>query len=263
MQPASRNTKSEPRTMQTSLDRCLVDGEMSAASNLRHLRRRALGISFTLEAVALALLIVAPLLTTIAQPNFSRTAFVPFVFSSAHPKHASKTSSNPARVKLNKLRRGITFPVRVHVPAPPATQETDIEIPGGELFLGPAGPGASPFVDVRPASPAEPPRDEIKKSVEKGPIKVSESVVEAKLISRVEPHYPALALQTRLQGTVRLQAIISRDGRITALEVLSGHPLLVQAALDAVRQWRYRPTLLNGEPVEVETSITVHFRMEP
>ena len=82
------------------------------------------------------------------------------------------------------------------------------------------------------------------------------------MISRIEPRYPPLALETRTQGTVRLRAIISSDGRITALEVISGHPLLVQAALEAVRQWRYRPTLLNGEPVEVETSITVNFQLE-
>ena len=88
-------------------------------------------------------------------------------------------------------------------------------------------------------------------------------MVEAQLISHIEPRYPALALQSRLQGTVHLRAIISRDGQIMSLEVIRGHPLLVQAALDAVRQWRYRPTLLNGEPVEVETSITVNFRMEP
>jgi protein TonB len=86
-------------------------------------------------------------------------------------------------------------------------------------------------------------------------------VQQAQLTSRVEPRYPAIAIQTRTEGTVLLHAIISRDGRITALEVLSGPPLLVQAALDAVRQWRYRPTYLGSEPVEVDTSITVIFRL--
>jgi protein TonB len=65
----------------------------------------------------------------------------------------------------------------------------------------------------------------------------------------------------RLAGTVVLHAIISRDGHIDALEVVSGSPFFVQAALDAVREWRYRPTLLNGEPVEVETTITVVFQL--
>ena len=93
------------------------------------------------------------------------------------------------------------------------------------------------------------------------PTKISEPVLQALLISRFEPRYPPLALQTRKEGNVLLHAIISRDGRITALEAVSGSPLLVQAALEAVRQWRYRPTILNGEPVEVETSITVIFRL--
>jgi len=68
-------------------------------------------------------------------------------------------------------------------------------------------------------------------------------------------------VQTRKEGTVVLHAIISRDGRITALEVVSGSPWFDQAAVDAVRQWRYRPTYLGGEPVEVETTITVIFRL--
>jgi protein TonB len=96
---------------------------------------------------------------------------------------------------------------------------------------------------------------------EKRPVKLSEGVLEARLISRIEPQYPSLAIQTKTEGTVRLHAIISREGRITSLDVLSGHPFLVKAALDAVREWRYRPTMLNGEPVEVETSITVIFRL--
>ncbi|PYX09747.1 MAG: hypothetical protein DMG88_04610 [Acidobacteria bacterium] len=79
------------------------------------------------------------------------------------------------------------------------------------------------------------------------------------LIQRVEPTYPPLAIQTRTQGQVILQAVISREGRIENLQVVSGHPLLVKAAIDAVRQWRYRPYVLNGEPVEVETQVTVNF----
>lgn len=87
------------------------------------------------------------------------------------------------------------------------------------------------------------------------------AVTAASLINRVQPNYPPLARQTRISGTVRLHAIISKDGTVQQLEVLSGHPLLVQAALDAVRQWRYRPTTLNGEPVEVDTTIDVIFSL--
>ena len=92
-------------------------------------------------------------------------------------------------------------------------------------------------------------------------IRVGGQVQQAKLISQPRPVYPPLAKQARIQGTVRLQAVISKDGTIQELQVLSGHPLLVQSALDAVRQWRYQPTLLNGEPVEVVTTIDVVFTL--
>ena len=83
-------------------------------------------------------------------------------------------------------------------------------------------------------------------------IKVDDKITAAKIITNMQPVYPPLARQTRISGTVKLHAIISRDGSVQQLDLLSGHPLLVQSALDAVRQWKYQPTLLNGEPVEVE-----------
>jgi protein TonB len=87
------------------------------------------------------------------------------------------------------------------------------------------------------------------------------SVQAALLVNKVQPVYPPLARQTRISGTVRLHAIISKNGTVQQLEVLSGHPLLVRAAMDAVQQWRYKPTLLNGEPVEVDTTIDVIFSL--
>jgi protein TonB len=84
-------------------------------------------------------------------------------------------------------------------------------------------------------------------------------MMEGNLIQRVEPRYPPLAIQARIQGRVLLRAVISRAGLIEHLQLVSGHPLLAQAAIDAVSRWRYRPYLLNGEPVEVETEVTVDF----
>jgi protein TonB len=92
-------------------------------------------------------------------------------------------------------------------------------------------------------------------------IRAGGNVQAAKLISQPMPVYPPLARQARIQGNVVLHAIISKDGRVEQLSVISGHPLLIQAAFDAVRQWRYQPTLLNNEPVEVDTTITVTFTM--
>lgn len=90
------------------------------------------------------------------------------------------------------------------------------------------------------------------------PLRVSHWA-EGNLIYRVQPSYPPLARQARIQGPVKLRAIVSRTGTIENLTVLSGHAMLVTAAIEAVRQWRYRPYLLNGDPIEVETEITVNF----
>jgi protein TonB len=81
------------------------------------------------------------------------------------------------------------------------------------------------------------------------------------LVSQPRPVYPPLAKQARIQGVVRFTAIIGRDGTIQNLTLVSGHPLLVSAAQEAVKQWRYKPTLLNGEPVEVVTQIDVNFTL--
>ena len=104
-----------------------------------------------------------------------------------------------------------------------------------------------------PAPPIEPVRRTQEKALPNAPVKqihVSTGVQAAKLITQPTPVYPALARQARVAGTVRLTAIIGRDGSIRNLQVLSGHPLLTPAALEAVKQWRYQPTLLNNEPVE-------------
>lgn len=87
------------------------------------------------------------------------------------------------------------------------------------------------------------------------------SMLQGSLIRRVEPVYPPLARSARIQGAVVLAAIISKAGSIEHLQVLSGHPMLVKAAVDAVSQWRYRPYVLNGEVIEVETQITVNFKL--
>jgi len=92
------------------------------------------------------------------------------------------------------------------------------------------------------------------------PLRISH-MMEGNLAYRVQPVYPPLARQARIQGSVVLRAVIDRDGKIKNLQVLGGHPLLVQAAMDAVRQWRYRPYILNEQPIEVETQITVNFSL--
>jgi protein TonB len=106
---------------------------------------------------------------------------------------------------------------------------------------------------IRPVVPVSPPS--IGRAVR------TSSMLEGNLIRRVDPTYPPLARSARMQGSVVLTAVISKAGTITNLRVLSGHPMLVPAAIDAVSQWLYRPYILNSEPVEVETQITVNFKL--
>ena len=109
-------------------------------------------------------------------------------------------------------------------------------------------------------SDAEPPKEAPKPQTPQR-IRVGGNVQAANLLRKVVPVYPPLAKQARIQGTVRFTAVIGKDGTIQNLQVITGHPLLQQAAMDAVRQWQYRPTLLNGEPVEVVTTIDVNFTL--
>jgi protein TonB len=126
--------------------------------------------------------------------------------------------------------------------------------PGGVLggILGGIASAAPP--------PPPPPKKEEKPATPQR-IRVGGNVQAANLINQVRPAYPPLAKQARISGTVELSAVIGKDGRVQDLKVVRGHPLLVQAALDAVKQWVYKPTLLNGEPVEVSTTIDVNFTL--
>ncbi len=127
----------------------------------------------------------------------------------------------------------------------------------------PMGSSATlPRIDGPPATTSVKP-DVVKPDVVKPPtpVRVGGNVQSAKLIKRVLPVYPQAARQFRISGTVRLLGFIAKDGTIQRLQVLSGHPLLRQAALDAVSQWVYSPTFLNGKPVEVEAPIDVVFTL--
>jgi len=123
----------------------------------------------------------------------------------------------------------------------------------GGVFGGLPGQGI-----ISAAAPVAPPPP---KAATPARIKQGGNVTAASILSQTRPVYPPLARQARIQGNVVLHAIIDKEGKVAQLEVVSGHPLLVQAALDAVKQWRYKPTQLNGDPVEVDTTITVTFTM--
>jgi len=137
-------------------------------------------------------------------------------------------------------------------------------VPGGVAGGAPGGVLGGIIGSVPSAAPPPPPPPP--KKVEEKPatpqrIRVGGNVQQAKLVRQPRPVYPPLAKQARIQGVVKLSAVIAKNGTIQQLEVISGHPLLVPAALEAVKQWVYQPTLLNGEPVEVVTQIDVNFTL--
>jgi protein TonB len=114
---------------------------------------------------------------------------------------------------------------------------------GGLIGSGPAAPPPPP----KPAAPSR--------------IRVGGNVEAASIINKVAPQYPPIAKTAHVSGTIILHAIISKEGSIQELQYVSGPPLLMKAAMDAVKEWRYKPTLLNGEPVEVDTTIDVVFTL--
>ena len=145
---------------------------------------------------------------------------------------------------------------------PPAAAGVVGGVPGG-VPGGTAGGVIGGIIGSVP-TPGPPPPPAVKeppKPATPKQIRVGGNVQSAKLINQPRPAYPPLARQARIQGVVRFNAVIGRDGSIQNLTLVSGHPLLVPAATEAVRQWRYQPTLLNGEPVEVVTQIDVNFTL--
>jgi protein TonB len=132
-------------------------------------------------------------------------------------------------------------------------------IPGGVAGGTPGGVLGS-ILSSTPTNMPPPPPPPVK-AVTLKRITIGGNVQQAKLVRQPKPVYPPLAKQARISGVVHLAAVISRDGTIQDLKVISGHPLLIPSALEAVKQWVYQPTLLNGEPVEVSTQIDVNFTL--
>ncbi len=137
--------------------------------------------------------------------------------------------------------------------------------PGLDVSPYAAGPGPSSLIglsaQISPVAPPPPIHEPQPRAQPQAPMRVSAGVQMAKLVRKVIPGYPPLAKSARVSGVVHLIGIIARDGTIRNLQLVSGHPLLARAALEAVQQWVYQPTLLNGEPVEVIAPIDVYFTL--
>jgi protein TonB len=214
--------------------------------------------SFGLQAVIVGLLLLIPLLTTVGLPS-GRTVSTPITLGRRDPGPSPRVHGGGSRgmriIPYNgRIMAPGYIPKGIHKGGDVAEQSSGDDVGTGIVGL-PYGPDNGirlPFTEeTRPVMPVAP------KPVTK--VFRTSSILQGSLIRRVEPTYPPLARQARIQGTVVLVAVISKAGTIDNLRLISGHPMLVPAALDAVSQWRYRPYILNGDVIEVETQITVNF----
>jgi protein TonB len=226
-----------------------------------HTRSRSWMLAtLTLNSGILLTLILLPLL----YPNsLSPRTFVDPIFTPprapAAIAHQAVRALTQSSTSIATIALPTTIPSQlprlggIHTTAPAACIDcSDDPIGTGSGII----PGGDPLATTLPSTPAP---HVITKP--KGPISISKGVAAGMLVFNPSPIYPAIARTARIEGTVILQATISKTGTIEGLHVLSGPPMLQQAAIDAVKQWRYRPYLLNGDPVEVETTINVIFSL--
>jgi len=231
-------------------------------------------VSFIGQCLMIGVAILIPLIYTDSLPRTQLTSFLvappppppPPPPPAAAPVKAVRMV--PRQFDAGRLMAPKVIPKEIAMikedELPPVTGNVGVVggIPGGVPGGTPGGVIGGIISSVPQAAPPPPPVVAAPKPVAPQRIRVGGNVQQAKLVNQPKPVYPPLAKQARIQGTVRFNAIIGRDGAIANLTVVSGHPLLVPSALEAVRQWKYQPTLLNGEPVEVVTQIDVNFTLQ-
>ena len=168
------------------------------------------------------------------------------------PKHVevAMVTNTPSQIQDGRIVMPTQIP---KTPFIPVTPEVARPVNVAATDFGRDANGNDPF--------GSQPHSSVVREPVSGPLRVSGMVEEGLLIHRTIPAYPPMGLAARVEGTVVLQATIARDGTIANLHVISGPLMLQQAALSAVQQWRYRPYLLSGEPVEVETTVNVIFKL--
>lgn len=222
-------------------------------------------ISFALQVVIVGIMVLIPLIFTEALP---KTQLMTFLVAPPPPPPPPPPAAAPVKIVhqvqtdiINgQLRTPTKIPQKVKMiqedeAPPPVTATAGVVggvpggVPGGSMG-GVLGSIASAGTNVALPKVATPQR-----------VRVSSGVQSGLLVRKVQPTYPPLARQARIQGTVVLQAQISKNGDIENLQLISGHPMLAPAAIEAVKQWKYKPYLLNGEPVEVETTVQVNFSL--
>lgn len=220
--------------------------------------------SLALQLCLLCILVGIPLLYTQGLPGrlLKGLSVAPPVPHAAVPESAQlrrPAKYAPRLLNIHQLTFRSVMSTQTQPPSQPADAPS-LGVPGGDAggndLTIPGVIGSPAEATAPPPAAAEP-----KKIVNSGVLKVGGRTEEANLVHKVIPPYPPLAKSARVQGAVEFTALISKDGNIENLQLVRGHPLLVQAAKEAVLKWKYRPTLLNGAPVEVVTDITVNFNL--
>src|SRR5579862_6022156 len=221
-------------------------------------------ISFAIQLMIIGVMVLIPLIFTEALP---KTVTLGFLVAPQPPPPPPPPAAAPVKiVKViqtdivnGQLRTPTKIPQKVQMikeeEAPPPVMAS-AGVVGGVPGGVPGGSMGGVMGSILSATPVAVPKIATPQRV-----RVSAGVQSGLLIRKVPPTYPPLARHARIQGTVLLQAQISKTGNIENLQLISGHPMLAPAAIEAVKQWKYKPYLLNGEPVEVETQVQVNFTL--
>jgi len=240
------------------------DSLIESGNKLKTKRGWTSVLSFGIQFMIIGVMVLIPLIFTEALPKSVQLGFL-----MAPPPPPPPPPPAAAPVKIVKviqtdivngeLRTPTKIPKKVEMikedeAPPPVMASTGVVggVPGGV----PGGSMGGVIGSVLSSTPTVAPKIATPQRV-----RVSSGVSQGLLVRRVNPVYPPLARQARIQGTVILQAQIGKDGSIQNLQLVSGHPMLAPAAIEAVKQWKYKPYLLNGEPVEVDTQVQVNFTL--
>jgi len=241
------------------------DSLIESGGRLRTRRGSTTTFAFLFQVFLVGILVLVPLLFTEALPKTQLMTFL--VAPPPPPPPPPPPAAAPIKVVKQvqtdivngQLRTPTKIPEKVQMikedEAPPPSMATG-GVVGGVPGGVPGGQMGGVIGGIISSTPVAVPKVATPQRV-----RVSQGVQQGLLIRRVQPAYPPLARQARIQGTVVLAAEISKDGTIENLHLVSGHPMLAPAAIDAVKQWRYKPYYLNNEPVEVETTINVNFTL--
>ncbi len=241
------------------------DSLIESGGRLRTKRGVTTFISFALQVGLVGVLVLIPLLFTEALPKQQLMTFL--VAPPPPPPPPPPPAAAPVKIVKQiqtdivngQLRTPTKIPEKVQMikedEAPPPMASTG-GVVGGVPGGVPGGQMGGVIGGIISSTPVAVPKVATPQRV-----RVSQGVSQGLLIRKVQPNYPPLARQARIQGNVVLTAEISKDGSIENLRLVSGHPMLAPAAIEAVKQWKYKPYFLNGEPVEVETQVTVIFSL--